>query len=92
MRNRVRVSWVTTDKGIQRSQGEVVRVQIGHRGLDIYVRITDVLMIDRGRYRVTGMRYDAAHYPTEVPDPTTTGSIPVGAILPLSGDTLRPTQ
>jgi len=85
MVNRVRVQWITTDKGILRSKGEVIRHQMSHRGTDIYVRITDVTMIDYGRYRVSAMRYDAAHYPTEIDVPVTTGTIPVGAILPLSG-------
>ena len=88
MRNRVRVSWVTTDKGIQWRTGTVVRHLMPHRGTDLYVRIVDVSMVGYGRYRVSGMRYDAAHYPSEVEVPETTGTIPVGAILPLSGDTV----
>jgi len=88
MRNRVRVSWTSTDKGIQWKKGQVIRHLMPNRGTDIYVRIQNVRMTSPGRYQVTGMRHSASFYPTEVEVPATTGSIPVGAILPLSGDTI----
>lgn len=88
MKNRVRISWVTRDRGIVHRKGDVRRHLMPSRGTDIYARIMSVKMISYGRYRVTGMRYDPAHYPSELVLPDDMGTIPVGAILPLSGDTI----
>ena len=88
MRNRVRVSWVTTDKGIRHRLGDVIQHRMPYRGTDILVKLTSVDLIGYGRYRVSGLRYDEAHYPDEIPLPEDVGTVPVGAIVPLSGDAI----
>jgi hypothetical protein len=85
MRNRVRVSWVTTDKGIKHRIGDVIQHRMPYRGTDILVKLTSVDLVGYGRYRVAGLRYDEAHYPDEIPLPEDVGTVPVGAIVPLSG-------
>lgn len=87
MQNRVRVSWVSTDRGITRRKGDVVRITVPGRGADLYVRVLSADIISYGRYQISGMRYSILQYPSQI-DPGAVGSIPVGAILPLSGDTV----
>ena len=88
MRNRVRVTWDTTDKGLRHRIGDVVEHNMSHRGTNILVKLTSVDLIGYGRYRVSGLRYDEAHYPDEIPLPDDVGLVPVGAIVPLSGSTV----
>lgn len=88
MRNRVRVTWVTTDKGLVHRIGDVIQHRMPYRGTDILVKLTSVDLIGYGRYRVSGLRYDEAHYPDEIPLPEDVGTVPVGAIVPLSGDAI----
>ena len=85
MRNRVRVTWVTTDKGLKHRIGDVIQHRMPYRGTDILVKLTAVDLIGYGRYRVSGLRYDESHYPDEIPLPEDVGTVPVGAIVPLSG-------
>jgi hypothetical protein len=88
MQNRVRVQWVTTDKGLRYRIGDVIRHNMPYRGSDILVKLTSVSLIGYGRYRVTGLRYDEAHYPDEIPLPAGLGVVPVGAIVPATGSTV----
>lgn len=88
MKNRVRVTWQTTDAGLRHRKSDVIQHKMAHRGTDILVRLTAANLIGPGRYEVTGLRYDDAHYPSELILPEGTGTIPVGAILPLSGSTV----
>jgi hypothetical protein len=85
MINRVEVSWITTDTGIIYQVADVVQVKNINRGADILAWVKSVEMVDYGRYRVTGMRYDEAHYPTEITLPENAGTVPVGAIVPYEG-------
>ncbi|RLB60725.1 MAG: hypothetical protein DRH08_14970, partial [Deltaproteobacteria bacterium] len=85
MKNRVRVGWVSTDIGIVYQKGDVVQLRSTYRGADINVLVESVQMISYGRYRVSGLRYDPEHYPSELSLPDGAGVVPVGAILPLSG-------
>lgn len=88
MQNRVRVSWVTTDHGLAYLRGTAVQVRNTNRSIDIVVLVETVEMISYGRYRVTGLRYDEAHYTSELSEGT--GTVPVGAIV-LSSDGTIPT-
>lgn len=88
MKNRVTISWISADRGIIHRKGDVVRHAMPFRGTDILARIQSAPMVSYGRYRISATRYDPAHYPSELVLPEGTGTIPVGAILPLSGSTV----
>ena len=64
MTDKVRVSWVSTDSGIVQQKGDVVRLISSHRGIDVYVYVESVQMVDYGRWRVSGLKYLAVHYPS----------------------------
>jgi len=79
LQNMVAVSWVSTDIGIAFRRGYVVEVVDPETATTVMVLIDSVTATnDAGRYRVTGMRYDPLHYPSETVLPAAT--IPVGAI------------
>jgi hypothetical protein len=95
--NVIGVSFVTTDRGLVDQVGDVVQLQID-RGtfldpdymINMLIRITSVKFAGPGRYRFISYRYDTNHYPAEYIAPTSTGTVPVGAIAMLSGSTLPP--
>jgi hypothetical protein len=79
LQNMVAVSWVSTDIGIAFRRGFVVEVTDPETATTVMVLVDSVTATnDAGRYRVTGMRYDESHYPSETELPAAT--IPVGAI------------
>lgn len=79
LQNMVAVSWVSTDIGIAFRRGYVVEVSDPETATTVMVLVDSVTATnDAGRYRVTGMRYDQSHYPSETVLPAAT--IPVGAI------------
>jgi hypothetical protein len=85
MVNRVRVSWTTTDHGIRHRLGDVIRHKMDKRGTDTLVKMDAVRMVSYGRYEVSGLRYDQAHYPDELILPENAGVVPVGAITLSAG-------
>lgn len=88
MVNRVRASWITKDHGIIHQLADVVQLDRPKYGVDILVWVDSIEMVDYGRYRVSGMRYDESHYPTELALPDNVGVVPVGAIVFNSGTDL----
>jgi len=79
MQNSVTVSYQTTDSGIALKRGFVVSVIDPETAINIKMVVHSVTATnDAGRYRVTGVLYDDAHYPSETE--TQSGTIPVGAI------------
>lgn len=79
--HRVNVSWQTFDAGVVYQTGDVVNVEHTARGVSLPVRIMAVGIAGPGRYSVSGMRYDANHYPSELISPPGTAPIPDGAIV-----------
>ena len=86
--NRINVSWTSTDYGLVRQIGDVVKVIHPQRGVDIPVRIMQVDMIGASRYSINASRYDASYYPSEVILPDDEGIVPEGVIALLDGDTV----
>jgi len=86
--NRLNVQWTTTDPGVVYQTGDVVRLTLANRGIDVFVRIQVVSLAGPGRYRVTATRYDDAHYPGDLVLPVDEGTVPVGLIAVLSGSTV----
>lgn len=88
LKDQVQVSWVSTDVGITRQIGDVVKIQHPIRGFDdIPVRIEKADLTSAGRYAISGKVYDATHYPSEI-DPSLDGVVPEGVISMLSGDVI----
>jgi len=83
--HRVSVSWQTFDAGVVYQMGDVVNVSQAARGVSLPVRIMSVGVAGPGRYSVTGMRYDASHYPSELISPPGAAPIPDGAIVLYTG-------
>lgn len=88
LKHRVEVSFSTFDAGVIYQAGDVVNVDVTARGVSVPVRITRVGMQGPGRYAVSGLRYDASHYPSEIILPGGFGTLPDGAILLDTGATL----
>ena len=63
LQDRVRVSWVTRDAGMVQQRGDIVRLTSTYRGIDLYVKVATVDLVEPGRWRITGMKYDVTHYP-----------------------------
>jgi len=79
MQNMLQVSWISTDRAIALRRGFVVNVVDAETATDMLVLVDSVAATTAaGRYRVSGMRYDQSHYPSETVLPAAT--IPVGAI------------
>ncbi len=85
LQNRIRYSWKTTDVGLGLSPGDIVYLPYPLRGVDAYVQLDKVDFSDYGRYSLSGLRYTDDYYPEDAPA-SGTGTIPVGAIIPLSGN------
>lgn len=81
LKHRVEVSFSTFDAGVIYQAGDVVNVDVTARGVSVPVRITRVGMQGPGRYAVSGLRYDASHYPSELILPGGFGTLPDGAIV-----------
>jgi hypothetical protein len=84
MVNRVQVSGVLPDSGLSVVPGMVIQARRAALGIDILMLVDSWEMVEYGRYRVSGLRYDPSHYPSEIPLPENTTTVPVGAILPLA--------
>lgn len=85
LNNKISLSWVSDDSGIINQIGDVVRLNLPNQGLDVKVWVQGVEMQDYGRYKVSGLRYDPDHYPTEITVPEDAGVVPVGLIVPYDG-------
>lgn len=79
--HRVSVAWQSFDSGVVHQTGDVVNIDHTARGVELPVRIMSVGIAGPGRYSVSGMRYDANHYPSELISPPGTAPIPDGAIV-----------
>lgn len=88
MQNRLSVSWTTLDIGLIHQRGDVKKIQLPARGVDIAVRIESVQMAAYGRYNVSATRYDVSHYPSDAVLPGGDGFVPEGAIALLAGTTV----
>ena len=88
MQNRMTASWTTLDIGVAHQRGDVVRVALPARGVDMALRIESANLSGAGRYQVTASRYDASHYPSDAVMPGGDGYVPVGAIGMLVGTTV----
>lgn len=86
--NRVSVSFQTTDSGIVRQAGDVVNIASTARGVTLPLRIESVAYAGPGRYNVSGLRYDADHYPADLVLPAGYGTLPDAAILMFDATTL----
>lgn len=86
--HRVEVLFQTTDGGIVRQAGDVVNIDNAARGASLPIRIESVSYAGPGRYNVSGLRYDASHYPDDLVLPAGYGTLPDGAILPFKDTTL----
>lgn len=86
--NRVSVSFQTTDSGIVRQAGDVVNIASTARGVTLPLRIESVSYAGPGRYNVSGLRYDADHYPADLVLPAGYGTLPDAAILLFDATTL----
>jgi hypothetical protein len=86
--NRVAVSFQTTDSGIVRQAGDVVNIASTARGVTLPLRIESVSYAGPGRYNVSGLRYDADHYPADLVLPSGYGTLPDAAILLFDATTL----
>lgn len=83
--SRVTVSAVTMDAGIAYEIGDVIKLASVARGVaDLPVRILAVDMQEPGRYLISGERYDASFYPSEMP-PVAGAQLPAGGIILWSG-------
>lgn len=80
------VSWKTTDIGLLYQKGMVVELYDSEFDLLIYVLLESVERVEQGRYLCRGTRYSATHHPAE--QEAQAGTVPVGLILPLLGDTV----
>lgn len=79
MQNMVQASWISTDRAIALRRGFVVNIVDAETATDMLVLIDSVTATTAaGRYRVSGMRYDDLHYPSETALPAV--SIPEYAI------------
>ncbi|MDP3228404.1 MAG: hypothetical protein Q8N13_10570 [Acidovorax sp.] len=85
MQGRMTASWTTLDMGVTHQRGDVVKVQLPARGIDVPVRIESVNMASYGRYAVSASRYDPSHYPSDTVLPGGDGFVPLGAIAMLVG-------
>lgn len=85
LQGRMTASWTTLDMGVTHQRGDVVKVLLPARGVDLPVRIENVTMAAYGRYAVTATRYDPSHYPSDTVLPGGDGVVPVGAIAMLVG-------
>ena len=85
MQGRMTANWTTLDMGVTHQRGDVVKVQLPARGIDVPMRIENVTMAGYGRYAVTATRYDPSHYPSDTVLPGGDGVVPVGAIAMLVG-------
>lgn len=83
--HRVNVSWQTFDAGVVYQTGDVVNVEHTARGVSLPVLIMAVGVAGPGRHSVSGLRYDANHYPSELISPPGTAPIPDGAIVLYTG-------
>ena len=63
MHNRYNVSYITTDHGILNRVGDAVQPVNAYRGIDNPVWVESVEMVEPGRYRVSGSKYDNLHFP-----------------------------
>ena len=90
MQGRLTASWTTLDMGVTHQRGDVVRVVLPARGIDLPVRIENVTLSAPGRYQVSASRYDASHYPDEAVLPGGDGFVPNGVIGMLVGTVLPP--
>lgn len=79
------VSWTARDIGVRFQRGDVVRVEHPQRGASVPCRIMGIRHAGPGRYSITADRYDPAHYPNDIQLPQNEGTVPVGAIVMLSG-------
>lgn len=86
MQNRITAEWVTTDAGVVNQRGDVVVINHAERGVNMPVIITNVGMAGAGRWRVSAIRYDSNHYPSELPLPEGVGIVPDGVVAVLTGD------
>ena len=86
--NRVSVSFQTTDSGIVRQAGDVVKIASTARGVTLPLRIESVAYAGPGRYNVSGLRYDPNHYPADLVLPSGYGTLPNAAILLFDAATL----
>ena len=86
--NRVSVSFQTTDSGIVRQAGDVVKIAGTARGVTLPLRIESVSYAGPGRYNVSGLRYDQNHYPADLVLPAGYGTLPDAAILMFDETTL----
>jgi hypothetical protein len=85
--NPVRYSWQTVDHGVRFRKADVIELDFSTTGVSALVWVDRVRMVDYGRYEVQGVGYDESHYPDELPS-TSSGTIPVGAIVLLDGATV----
>lgn len=88
LQKRMNVTWVTLDAGVKHQRGDVVMIDHPARGVHMAVRITEVNLVEDGRYQVAAKRYDASHYPADIVLPGGEGVVPVGAIGMLVGTTV----
>lgn len=88
LKNRVSVSFQTTDSGIVRQAGDVVNIASTARGVILPLRIESVAYAGPGRYNVSGLRYDPNHYPADLVLSAGYGTLPDGAIVLFGATTL----
>ena len=88
MAGRYKVEWVSTDIGIALQRGRVLQLSDPSSGIDQLVLVESVQMISYGRYRVRGSNYSPGHYPSDIIAIGGYGLVPVGAILPIKGETI----
>jgi hypothetical protein len=85
--NRVRFSGICKDPGVLFQPGTDIEAHVDAWGLQLDVRADTVVMVAPGRHRVSGYLYSINDFPSELPEGD--GSIPVGAVTPLQGDTVE---
>lgn len=87
--NRVQARWRSRDLAVTYQKGDVVIFDHPPEGVHMLpVRVMDVSLAGLGRYDVSGERYDHSHYPADLVLPSTEGTVPVGAIGLLVGETV----
>lgn len=90
-RDKVRISWKTTDIGIAYQKGSVIDLFDPEFNVRVYVLVENVTMVEHGRYQVVGSRYSDQHYPDQLVIPGGGGTVPVGAIALLQSGFSAPT-
>jgi hypothetical protein len=86
--NQVDVSWGTTDIGARFRPGDPIWLYNATLGVDIKLKVRAADMVDYGQHRITGRRYDPAHYPDVIEIPADAGVVPVNLIMPLQANTV----